>query len=138
MPLNNDSQIQVEGPTPKQIFVGLNKAVLKMLPPLIHKGGKKLRVQAKEWAPVVTGRYRKSIGIEDGKTKTSISTTVGVAQASFARVYARGIERKYRIFRRLKLKYKDEIPKDIHKGLNLGLSKLKIKEGGSSNVIGSN
>ena len=55
MPLDSNI-VQVDGPKPKVIFTALNKAVLRMLPPIIHKAGKKTQLQAKDWAPVVSGK----------------------------------------------------------------------------------
>lgn len=116
------------GPTFKKIFNKLEKKNLDMLKIPMRNSAKLVRAQARQDAPVVSGAYRKSIGLSVRANKRSglVVAKVGIPYGHEVLKYARKVENKYHIYSRLEKTQEKPVQNEFSRGLNSYFNKLRI------------
>jgi len=95
--------ISYSGPSLKKVLRVLEKKNIALAKPAVRSSTKLVRTQAKEDAPVVSGRYRKSIrhSVRTNTRAGEVVGKVGIRLGDPVMKYAPMIEKKYFVFTRL-------------------------------------
>ena len=112
-----------------KIFNKLEKRNMDMVKIPMRNSAKMVRVQAREVAPVVTGAYRKAIGLSVKSNKRSglVVAKVGIPYGHEVLKYARQVENKYHIYSRLEKTQEKPVQREFVQGLNSYFSRLRIR-----------
>lgn len=117
------------GPTLKKIFNKLEKKNLDMIKIPMRNSAKLVRSQAREDAPVVSGAYRKSIGLSVRTNKRAglVVAKVGIPFGHEVLKYARKVENKHHIYSRLEKTQEKPVRNEFGRGLQSFFNKLRIR-----------
>ena len=117
------------GPTLQKIFRQLEKKNMDMIKIPMRNSAKMVRAQAREDAPVVSGAYRKSIGLSVRANKRAglVVAKVGIPYGHEVLKYARQVENKYHIYTRLEKTQDKPVQNEFARGLQSFFNKLRIR-----------
>ena len=120
--------ISYSGPSLRKILRILEKKNIALTKPAVRSSTKLVRTQAKEDAPVLTGRYRKSIrhSVRSNVRAGEVVGKVGIRLGDPVMKYAGKIERKYFIFTRLEKTQEIPVKREFRSSIIKTINHIRI------------
>jgi len=118
------SFVQVKGPDLKKVFKQLERNFSKSLFKAMDESAKYARDRARDKAPVLTGKFRRSIRISRNiRMPYGLAKKVGVAYVAKAHKYSHKVEKKHKLFTYMPYRELNPVRNVFFRAITKGISR---------------